>query len=120
MISVLEQERSELAIANDELTSNTAASAVLLPKADDSSMLHGRSRITARDLGLGWTLGDAEPNTFHKNRVCKTICKTLYYNFEENMKSKHVRCPSLRETDTIYKAENGDFYKQFQVPTTRF
>ena len=44
----------------------------------ESGWLHGCSRITARDLGLlGWTLGDTEPNTFHKNRVCKTICKTL-------------------------------------------
>jgi len=34
------------------------------------------SRITARDFGLGWTLGDTEPNTFHKSSLQDTVKQT--------------------------------------------
>ena len=49
MISALKREIAKLAVANDGLASNTAASAVLLPKADDSSMA-----LASRPAILGW------------------------------------------------------------------
>jgi len=44
-------------------------SSLILPKADNKVPLTARPAI--------WALGDTEPNTFHRNRVCETICKTL-------------------------------------------